>query len=542
MNHRTERSAGLWSGAFAALLATVIGYIAYESAGWFFWPDAFAQWVFAVVPGPIQAELIATLGFDAKALGFYAAMLAQIIAGGLIGLTLQRASGITLGALVTAALGLTTPAFVLSVPAVQLPGWIDLGAGGLTTAAIFGALVPSLRRYLIPASSAHQTGQVPSDETPAASESEPRSSEPWTRRRMLARLGTVAGTAALWPWVRANLRPSSGEGAASTAVSDGVAERAQAVQPGTVDFDAIPDLSPWLTPEEEFYYVSKNITVYRTGVPTWEPLRVEGLVDSPMALQLADVQETESFDQHATLVCIDYQADKPNTRDLMSNGRWTGISFRSLLERAGVQSKARDLELRAADGYSDSLPVELVMDHPEIMLAWALNGEALSPKHGFPLRVIIPGHYGVKNVKHIQTIVATEEDYKGYWQSRNWSDDCEIHPFAKVETPSQHAQVPAAQPAAIAGVAYAGLRGVSRVEVSTDDGRTWHEAQIEPQENAPYSWRRWAYAWQPAQTGQHTLLARVVDGQGRTQTAEKTSAFPDGSTGYDRVWVTATSA
>lgn len=535
MGYRHERSAGLWSGALAALVATIAGYVGYETAGWFFWPDVFAQWVFAIVPGPIQAEMIGWLGFDAKIVGFYAAILTQIIAGGPLGLMLRQASGLRLSGVAAVVLAITTAGFSLSVSAVQLPSAAGLAAGGLLTLGLFGGLAPTLRRFLVP-EPIHATETRVAQADP----NDPR--QPWTRRRLLVQLGTVAGAAALWPWVRANLRPSSADTAASTAASNSSAEAARAIQPGNIDFDAIPDLSPWLTPEEEFYYVSKNIQVYKTDVETWEPLTVEGQVESPLEMALSDIKQLPPLELHATLVCIDYKADKPATRDLMSNGRWTGTSLKGLLEQAGVQSKAKDLELHAADGYSDSLPVELIMDHEEIMLAWALNAEDLTPKHGYPLRLIIPGHYGVKNVKHIQRIVATEKDYKGYWQNRGWSDECEVYPFAKLETPSLHAQVPVGELSVIAGVAFAGLRGVSGVEVSTDDGESWHEAEVEAQANAPYGWRRWAYLWEPAESGQHTLLARTIDDQGKIQTADSSAAYPDGSTGYDRVWVTAASA
>ena len=527
-----DRHAGFWSGAFAALVATVVGYVAYQGAGWFFWPEVFAQWVFALVPGPIQAELIGWFGFDAKILGFYTAILVQIAAGGLIGLMWRQASGLVLGAVVAGVLAVTTAAFDLSFSAVQLSGVLHVAAGGLLTCLLFGLLAPPLRGFLTP--QALDAAQ----ETPTQIEwVDPR--HPRTRRRLLVQLGTIAGAAALWPWVRADLRPATADSVASSAAS---AEAARVTSSGGIDFDAISDLSPWLTPEEEFYYVSKNLTVYQTDATTWAPLTVEGLVDSPLELNLDDVKQLPSMEQHATLMCIDYKADKPATRDLMSNGRWTGTSLKGLLEQAGVQAAAKDLKFQAADGYSDSLPVDLVMEHEDIMLAWALNGEELSPKHGYPLRLIIPGYYGVKNVKHIRTIVATEEDYQGYWQNRGWSDECDVYPLAKIETPGLHAQVTTGRPHYIAGVAFAGLLGVSAVEVSTDGGETWHEAEVEAQPNARYSWRRWAHVWEPVESGQHTLLARMIDGQGKIQTADSSAAYPDGSTGYDEVWVDAVSA
>lgn len=532
-----HRSAGIWSGALAALIATVVGYTAYHTAGWFFWPDLFAQWVFAIVPGPVQAKLIGTLGFDAKVLGFYAAILAQIIAGGLIGVTLRRAGSWALGGIVAATLALTSAGFVLSVSAVQLMDVTNVLAGGLTTALLFGLLTPSIRRWLSTGST-----RASAKARSASPEGSAHAQTALTRRRMLARVGTLAGAAAMWPWVRANLRPSSAGSDPSTASSGGATEAAEVATSGDIDFDAVPDLSAWLTPQEDFYYVSKNIQVYRTGVETWEPLKVEGLVDSPLELSLDDIKQLPQFDQHVTLVCIDYKATKPATRDLMSNARWTGVSFKTLLEQAGVQDGAKDLELHAADGYSDSLPVDLIMNNEEIMLAWAMNGIELTPKHGYPLRVVIPGYYGVKNVKHLDRIVATEKDYQGYWQNRGWSDECDIHPFAKIETPDLDARVQAGEPQYIAGVAFAGVHGVSAVEVSTDNGKTWREAQVEARDDAPYSWRRWAVVWKPSQTGAYTLRARVIDGEGRTQTADSSASYPDGSTGYDRVRVNATSA
>lgn len=518
-------------------MATVAGYAAYQTTGWFFWPDLFAQWVFAVVPGPVQAEMIGTLGFDAKILGFYAAILAQVVAGGLIGVALRSAGSWVLGSVVAATLAITSAGFALSVSAVQVVNVTNALAGGLTAAVLFGWLTPSLRRWLSTGSTRPSAG-----ETSEGAETLPRAKAQLTRRRMLVRVGTVAGAAALWPWVRANLRPSTADSASRAASSGGTSEAAELATPGDIDFEAVPDLSPWLTPQEDFYYVSKNIQVYRTGVATWEPLKVEGLVDSPLELSLDDIKQLPQFDQHVTLVCIDYKATKPATRDLMSNARWTGTSFRTLLEQAGIQDGAKDLELHAADGYSDSLPVELIMNNQEIMLAWAMNGKELTPKHGYPLRVVIPGYYGVKNVKHLDRIVATEADYQGYWQNRGWSDEADIHPFAKIETPDLDARVKAGEPQFIAGVAFAGVHGVSAVEVSTDNGETWREAQVEAQDDAPYSWRRWAVVWEPSQTGAYALRARVIDGEGRMQTADSSASYPDGSTGYDRVRVNATSA
>lgn len=142
----------------------------------------------------------------------------------------------------------------------------------------------------------------------------------------------------------------------------------------------------------------------------------------------------------------------------------------------------------------------------------------------------------MKNIKHVDRLEAIVDDYKGYWQQRGWVDDAPINTYAKLETVSFADVFQLEQPVIVAGWAFAGTRGISKVEVSTNNGETWTEAHLEIQRE-PNTWVRWAYLWQPDTLGQAGVISRAYDGSGLPQIEKRTGAFPDGTTGYHRVWV-----
>jgi len=521
-NARIGRSTGFWLGALAGLAATALGYAAFRWLDWMFWPDMASQWVFAWVPGWIQAPAIAALGQDAKILGFYTGMVVQVLAGGLIGLAFPNRSGLGkgIGAMLTVAV--TAGGFRLLEPAVQLPATGAYLLGALEAGAVYGLAYALLARWLA-------APAKPADEADASSPA-----PTWTRRRTLAALGAGAGTLLLWPWVRGDLRQAGkARLAAQEPASPGLIESLRA---GAPRWDELPDVPPWLTPEPDFYYVSKNVRPHEISLEQWEALELDGLVEEPQRWTLEQLQALPQVEQHNTLQCIDFDPYSALTADLIGNGRWTGVRLRTLLDRARIQPEAVDLKFEATDGYSDSLPVETILGRDDVLLVWALNGAPLSAKHGYPLRLIIPGQYGFKNVKHVRRLTAVSEDYKGYWQQRGWVDHAPVHTFAKLASVEYNAAFPAGEPAVVAGWAYAGLDGIRRVEVSADDGSSWQEAFLET-ERAPGTWVRWAYLWEPDKPGRYTLVVRATDRAGVPQIERQSGAFPDGFTGYHRVRV-----
>lgn len=168
-------------------------------------------------------------------------------------------------------------------------------------------------------------------------------------------------------------------------------------------------------------------------------------------------------------------------------------------------------------------------------MAHRMNDELLPREHGFPLRAIVPGIYGMMNAKWLTEMEVTDQVYLGYWQERGWSNDAKIKTTSLIYYPAPEAQV--SGPIPIAGVAFAGDRGISKVEVSTDGGNTWNEAVLK-KPRSPYSWVLWAYEWTPSDKSNHVIIVRATDGTGQLQDPTPRPNFPDGATGYHTVEVT----
>jgi DMSO/TMAO reductase YedYZ molybdopterin-dependent catalytic subunit len=170
------------------------------------------------------------------------------------------------------------------------------------------------------------------------------------------------------------------------------------------------------------------------------------------------------------------------------------------------------------------------------MVAYGIDGQALSVKHGFPARIRVPGLYGEKNVKWLTEIELVKLDYKGYWQQRGWNDDATIFTTSVFDTGNPHlgnGQLKSENGlVALGGIAFAGSRGIRKVELQLDGG-DWQEARLKEMPSE-LTWRLWRYDWTTSR-GKHSLAVRAVDGPGELQTAEVQAPHPDGATGYHRI-------
>jgi hypothetical protein len=166
---------------------------------------------------------------------------------------------------------------------------------------------------------------------------------------------------------------------------------------------------------------------------------------------------------------------------------------------------------------------------PTTLVAFGMNGRELPRQHGFPARLLVPGLYGMKQPKWLEEIEVVDRPYTGYWEARGWIKAAVVKTTARVDTFGARAT-----PYTIAGIAFAGDRGISRVEVSTDGGSSWEEAQLET-ELAADTWRRWALPFSPSGPGPFDVVARATDGSGATQIRAVTPPHPSGATGYDEV-------
>jgi DMSO/TMAO reductase YedYZ molybdopterin-dependent catalytic subunit len=283
-----------------------------------------------------------------------------------------------------------------------------------------------------------------------------------------------------------------------------------------------PVLVPEITPNDSFYITTKNFIDPTVDGNSWQ-ITFKGLVENPFTLTLKDVQALPAINRVQTLACISNEVGG----DLIGNTKWKGVSFRDLLLRAKPQDVVVDVIVRGADGYTDSFPISVAMDN-EVVLAYEMNGGPLPQRHGYPARLLVPGIYGMKNCKWITEVELVSSDYKGYWEGQGWSDTAIYQTMSRIDYPNSRNVE--AKPLYIGGVAFAGNRGIQRVEVSTDNGQTWNDATLRPA-LGKYTWVLWTYPWQPVK-GEYSLVVRATDGTGAVQTADKNPTYPDGATGY----------
>lgn len=287
----------------------------------------------------------------------------------------------------------------------------------------------------------------------------------------------------------------------------------------------LPDV---VTPTESFYKVSKNSLDPTVDAASWL-LTVNGMVDKGFSLTLADLRALPSVEQQVTLQCI----SNPVGGNLIGNGTWKGVRLADLLKRAGVQPGAVDVVFRARDGYSDSVSLDIAM-HDYNLLAYEMNGAPLRSDHGAPARLLIPGIFGMKNVKWLTDIEVQGSDFKGFWQSQGWDDLARVRTATRIVVPETAANLKAG-PVLIGGTAAAGDRGIKGVQISLDGGQTWQNAKI-TQSPSQYSWVIWQYDWQ-ATPGRYTIVARALDGTGNLQEQTEAAPYPAGASGWHTIAV-----
>ncbi|MHA0036250.1 sulfite oxidase [Deinococcus sp. PESE-13] len=306
-----------------------------------------------------------------------------------------------------------------------------------------------------------------------------------------------------------------------------------------------------LEPLTPAHYVRSHFAVPALDAAEFR-LKVAGQVASPLSLSLAELRALPATTRTLTLECAGngrvYLTPKASGVQwevgAVGTAQWTGVPLRTLLERAGVADNAREVVLVGADEgqmddpvkspghiyYSRSLPLSKALDN--VLLAYEMNGEALTPAHGAPLRAIVPGWYGMAAVKWLTEIRVIDHAYQGYFQTvdyARWERQDGLPPVrvplsemrvkSQILTPAPHACVQAGEELELCGAAWTGGdRTVQRVEVSTDGGQSWQDAEWQ-QDAAPGVWRHWHLSWTPQQPGEVKLLSRATDSAGQVQPA-----------------------
>jgi DMSO/TMAO reductase YedYZ molybdopterin-dependent catalytic subunit len=292
----------------------------------------------------------------------------------------------------------------------------------------------------------------------------------------------------------------------------------------------IRNLSPVVTPNEDFYRIDTELLVPRLDANSWE-LTVNGMVDRPFTIGYAELIAMPLVEQYVTIACVSNEVGG----DLVGNAKWRGVRLHDLLDRAGVQEGAAQLVGRSHDGWTAGFPITW-LDAPEreAMVAVAMNDEPLPPEHGYPARLIVPGLFGyVSATKWLTNIELTTWDFDAYWVPRGWAKEAPILTQSRIDVPRHDSSVDPGT-VAVAGVAWAPDRGISGVEVQVD-GAEWVAADL-ADPISPATWVQWVLRWD-APSGDHVLRVRATDGTGELQTAESTRPAPDGARGHHTILV-----
>jgi DMSO/TMAO reductase YedYZ molybdopterin-dependent catalytic subunit len=303
-----------------------------------------------------------------------------------------------------------------------------------------------------------------------------------------------------------------------------LSERAPAIPAGA----AFPELGTptFITPNRDFYRIDVALRVPAQPAQNWS-MPIHGMVDNPFTLTFDDLLARPLVERTITMTCV----SNPIGGDLISTANFVGVELRDLLLEAGVQPGADQIYSTSIDGWYTGTPTDVLLEPDRgALLAIGMNGEALPPEHGFPVRMVVPGLYGyVSATKWIVDMQATTFDAeRGYWLERGWAQRAPIKTQCRIDTPRGFATVAAGR-VIVAGIAWSQPTGISGVEVRMDGG-PWREAELATEASGD-TWRMWRAVFDLG-PGSHTVQTRATDRNGVTQTETRTDPIPDGASGW----------
>ena len=340
-----------------------------------------------------------------------------------------------------------------------------------------------------------------------------------SRRRALvsgtSALAFVAVSAGLGRLVSGEQEPDNGDSEAVD-IDDEVATLMGEAEEKSLEIEG--DIPGLVSTFGEFYNVDIAEFDPDLSAEDWS-MTITGEVGDDVTVSFDELTGMPTERRFVTLRCVgeDLNGHKLDT------AVWTGTPIKPLLEEADPEGECGCAMLRAEDDYFVQFPVEALED---AFLAWRMNGQSLPQSHGHPVRVLVPGHWGETNVKWLSKIELLDEEMDGYWEQRGWHGTGPVNTVAKLwsTTTLDSGAVE------LAGHAYAGTRGVERVEVSTDGGDTWTDAELSEPLPGDDVWRQWRHEFEP--DGLHDVVVRATDGEETLQPEERSDSFPSGSTGW----------
>ena len=521
-----------------------------------FIPEIASQGLISITSGEIESQAVLTLGPLAKYSTFIGATVVNILLWGIIGIILGKlfikmksphyvfkfilSTFISYLILITLTIVFlvlsTTPGQSVSIPVNSFVLFLlPSAAYGLIFAFLFGNKNKKIDPVEIPSNDGSGTDVI--------NKSNKTADVDYTKRDMIrALIISVIAIPLVYLGFNRLISGSGQQQRPPQALDKSIQQvlQSKSKPPGFENPILTPLVDAEVTPTYIFYRIDINTVVPSINANDWN-LTVKGLVDNPVVINYEDFKGMNSVEEFATLTCISNKIGG----NLVSTALWKGVRLRDILSKAGVQSSVKYIVFRCSDGYDVGIPLENGMMDGTI-LAYDMNNSPLTNEHGYPVRAIVPGFYGMMNPKWITEIELVDKTYEGFWQRKGWTNSGIKNIYSSIVIPGNQPiddRFPNLVPNSsflngknipVAGIAFAGDRGISKVEVSVDGGTTWKTAIVKDP-LSQYTWVLWTSGFTAADKGDYKIIVRATDKTGQIQTSELEEPFPSGAGGYNQV-------
>ncbi|GAA1116726.1 molybdopterin-dependent oxidoreductase [Nesterenkonia jeotgali] len=490
--------------------------------------------IITLSPSWLQDFAISYFGSNNKLVLYLSMGIVGMILAALIGALARRS--LRLAVIVFSAVVVTLLVVVLlrpeSSPLDALPTLIGGGLGIASLLLLSGAATGFTRASQADrAGSSAGSSTTPSTESSAADRTSTEDERAHSRRRFLglAAAGTAIAAGSITFGRSVNAFGVGAGEAAARLVLPTPAVPAPAIPAGaSVGVDGV---APFITPNNDFYRIDTALVVPELSPEDWT-LRIHGLVEEEITIDMAELLDLPLQEHHITLACV----SNPVGGDLLGNATWLGYPIRELLARARPLGEADMVLSRSIDGWTASTPLEVLTDEDRAcLLAVGMNGEPLPAQHGYPARLVVPGLYGyVSATKWVTELEVTRFDAQtAYWTDRGWDAEGPILVASRIDVPRPLARVDSGEELVVAGTAWAQHEGVAEVEVRLDDG-DWESVELADEVNID-TWRQWRHTFADVSSGRHAVTVRAINAAGETQTDERRDPIPNAATGQHRI-------
>jgi len=533
-------------GLAAGAVAIAISLIIRSFAGGPFIPELASQTLFSLTPGQFESQAVANFGPLAKYSAFAGAITGNFILYGLLAILVDRLQSKLprKGYVRKAILSSVVTYIILLIVTISLATITEARTHTQPTSIIrlvLSLILPQIA-FGFTLSSFYEKILRPSRKPVVEKPSETTTQIDYKKRALLrAAMASAVALPILYLGLN-RLFPTQEVQPPSSFSLSLLPLQSKSKPLGFEDPRLAPLLDSEVTPTYLFYRIDINPIVPVVDATSWT-LTVKGLVNNPLTITYEEIKAMPPVKEYATLQCVSNKIGG----DLTSTALWKGVRLKDILQKAQVKPGAKYIAVRCYDGYDVGIPLERGLLDGSI-LAYEMNLAPLTSEHGYPVRAIVPGLYGMMNPKWITEIELVDNVYEGYWARNGWTNVATEDTHSFIVIPGQapvrdrfrnldveNINIVPGQKVPVAGIAFAGDRGIAKVEVSTDGGVTWKSASIKDP-LSKYTWVLWTAGFTPATAqGNYRIVVRATDKTGKIQTAEVRPPFPDGATGYHMI-------